>query len=1305
MTPAALVFLGLLAQPAPAVGPADAPPVSTRYVVEGWTVRDGLPQSSVTALTQDDDGFIWVATFGGVARFDGERFVRADAPRADMDGHRFTSLAHVAGAIYAGTESGRLFRFEGAPARTVSEVELGLRDPLWDLLPDPDGTLWVAAGGAGLWAVRDDRAQKVEGGPEVAFQLVHAADGALWVRGRDTLTCARGPCPAAPRLVGHTFHALARDPAGHLRAASDDGLLRVRAGRAEAVDARRYTAVQSGSGPDHLWLSTGDELHARVGDRVERVVLAARRATGRSLDDTYPQLRVLFVDRDGDLWVGSDDAGLLHLRDRHLTQIGRHAGLVGDSVSLALPARDGSAWLSSYCNGLQRWTAADGVVRVPGLSPRACVSALAEGPDGTVWLDAGGALARVREGAVALVRPGFEGTVTAMVFDGPEALWLGTRKAGVVRVETGTVVARIGAAEGLLDDTVGALLREADGTLVAGTARGLSVIEGGRARPLLEGADHRAVHVRDLAAGPGGVLWVATYGDGLARVEPARPGQPRRATWMGEVDGFCADTLSRLVIVDDHLWINSNRGVFRLPLAALDERASGGTRPLSCQPLDTGEGNGGGQMAGGRLPDGRLIFPTVDGVALVDPVRVATPPPPPAVVITSASLGGTPLVLDGDTLLPPGHDGLAIELATPHFGGLGPPTFERVLIQDGVPRVEVGTARRVDYVGLGPGAYRFEVRRRDAEGRRGPPAQLEFRIAAAYHQTALFRVVLPLLSLALIAALIRAWILTLRTRNRALEAELAERRQAEAARAERDKVYRTVFEGSPGPLFVHAASGRLVDLNPAARELVGERPAATTSDHLEPFAFVAEAQRPTYRALIDDVVADGQRRTAEVTMLDGTGRAHQVRVDGAPFELGGIRHVFVAAADVTAARDAENQRAELLEKNAASRRLEGLGRLAGGIAHDFNNVLAALMLQIDMLRGSSPYSPGADEITDEMLGAIEKGRELTRRFLVFGRGAPEVKPTVLDDALLRSEPILRRLLRPGVQLEVNTEAPGVRVLVDPVHLDQVLMNLVLNAQDALPTTGTVRVGTRVPDGLDPDPAAVTVLPRPSAAVVELWVEDDGVGMDGETIGRAFEPFFTTKTQGRGTGMGLAIVHGAATKAGAGVSVRSAPGQGTAVALQFPVMPGTSLGIASPPRGLRPPVKPGAPLLLRPDGTPRRALLCDDDRAVRHSLARLLVRRGLGEVVEAEDGARALELIRQGEFDLLITDFLMPGINGVELIRALRTLDIRVPIILISGFIGDATTTLDGLPTDVIRLQKPIEPDVLWAKVLTAIAMR
>ena len=229
-----------------------------------------------------------------------------------------------------------------------------------------------------------------------------------------------------------------------------------------------------------------------------------------------------------------------------------------------------------------------------------------------------------------------------------------------------------------------------------------------------------------------------------------------------------------------------------------------------------------------------------------------------------------------------------------------------------------------------------------------------------------------------------------------------------------------------------------------------------------------------------------------------------------------------------------------------------------------------------------------------------------------------------------------------------------------------------------------------------------VLPAPAGPVVELSVSDDGAGMSGDVVARAFEPFFSTKAPGSGTGMGLAVVHGAAVKAKAGLRVETHPNAGTTVTLSFPV---ASFAPTSPPA--EPPTAPPTdttrmrPPLVRPDGDPLVALVVDDDDSIRRMERVILERRGV-RVVDAVNGKQALAHLLSTRVDVVVTDFLMPEMNGLELIAAMRTRNMDVPILLVSGFIGDPAV-LAAVPAEVKRMQKPFSASGLVDAVVEVVA--
>ncbi len=723
---------------------------------------------------------------------------------------------------------------------------------------------------------------------------------------------------------------------------------------------------------------------------------------------------------------------------------------------------------------------------------------------------------------------------------------------------------------------------------------------------------------------------------------------------------------------------------------------------LPCTRLDTGEGNGGGTGAGGQLRDGRLVFPTVDGMAMVDPRAFQELPALPAVQVESANVDGFALDVDGATSVAPGPHHLQLRLATPQFEP-GPPLFERRHVFGETTRVETGPSRQLDYTNLAPGDHVLEIRRIALDGRRGPKTVLRFQLAPRISETVAYRVGGPLALVGVLAAVVAFWLKTLRTRTRALQAEL-----------ERDAVYRSVFERSPCAMFVHDQSGDLVQLNTAAIAVVGPllsaprslAPAATAltstatttatqastlaSSTLasSTLAFVADCDRARYRARVQQSGATSH--LDEVKMLTPEGDERTMLIECTRIVLGGAPRTLVAALDITAIRAAEVERTALLERHATSVRLEGLGRLAGGIAHDFNNVLTALRLQVEVLTTASDEPDSVRELTGEMLQAVEHGRDLTRRFLIFGRESGHAEEVRVLPAVERCAPLLRRLLRPGITLEVRGGAASAVVRVDPAHLDQVLMNLVLNAQHASGPAGTIVVRLARNEPLPAD--AHEILPAPDGPVVRLSVEDHGGGMSPEVLARAFEPFFSTR--GGGSGIGLTVVQRVAQASGAGIHVVTAPGAGTTLILSFadchpePDRKPSSVDVM--------PNEAKKHAVVGPDDRPC-VLVVDDEDFVRDALALLLRREGYA-VVTAVDGADALVALAEvtsatRTVDLVITDLLMPNMGGVELIAALALEHPAVPIVVLSGFTGETAP-----PKDVVHLSKPVEPDRLLAVV-------
>ena len=353
-----------------------------------------------------------------------------------------------------------------------------------------------------------------------------------------------------------------------------------------------------------------------------------------------------------------------------------------------------------------------------------------------------------------------------------------------------------------------------------------------------------------------------------------------------------------------------------------------------------------------------------------------------------------------------------------------------------------------------------------------------------------------------------------------------------------------------------------------------------------------------------------------------------------------------------------------LAKLHEAQKLETLGQLTGGVAHDFNNLLTPVIGNLDLLRRRLPPEERSHRLIDASLQAASRAATLVQRLLAFARRQDlTVRPVDVGSLLDGMSDLIRRSLDPAIQVEIShsPELPPARV--DPNQLELAILNLAINARDAMPGGGKLRIhADSVPahDG-----------PR-AEDCVRIVVQDNGTGMDERTLARAVEPFFSTKGVGKGTGLGLSMVHGLAAQLGGSLHLDSAPGKGTTAEILLPVADEPALADEPTQRALV--------------TAPRRAaiLLVDDEDLVRVGTSEMLADLGY-EVVAASSGAEALHLLRAGEeFDLMITDYLMPGMNGVELAEEAKRLAPDMIVMLVTGY----STIAEGPGSTLPRLAKP-----------------
>jgi PAS domain S-box-containing protein len=436
--------------------------------------------------------------------------------------------------------------------------------------------------------------------------------------------------------------------------------------------------------------------------------------------------------------------------------------------------------------------------------------------------------------------------------------------------------------------------------------------------------------------------------------------------------------------------------------------------------------------------------------------------------------------------------------------------------------------------------------------------------------------------------------------------------------------------------------------------------------------------------------------------LDLAGRHHDghefpVEISLAPLDTADGRLVFATVVDISARKSLELQ---LLQ----AQKMESVGRLAGGIAHDFNNMLFAVRSYTDMLADDiraaaegrlDPLDP-LDPLDllpglEGIVSATEQAAALTGQLLAFSRQQvlrPEVRE--INAAVRHVEPMLRRLIGEHVRLVIDLDAETGSARLDASQLDQVLMNLVVNARDAMPDGGTVTVASR--NAVFDEAYAVEHFEVRPGAYVMLSVTDTGQGMDRETRQHVFEPFFTTKDAGKGTGLGLATVFGIVRQAGGHIWLYSEPGLGTTFKLYFPRVT-TDEGERRPTERIR-------------EARRGSVLLVEDEVTVRDA-ARLVMQRAGFTVLAPDDPREALELLeaRVAPIDALVTDVVMPGLSGRELARRAMVARPGLGIVLLSGYTPETTDIADLLERGARYASKPIPPRDLVALVESVIDAR
>jgi PAS domain S-box-containing protein len=510
-----------------------------------------------------------------------------------------------------------------------------------------------------------------------------------------------------------------------------------------------------------------------------------------------------------------------------------------------------------------------------------------------------------------------------------------------------------------------------------------------------------------------------------------------------------------------------------------------------------------------------------------------------------------------------------------------------------------------------------------------------------------------------------------------VQREVTERRHTQKALQESERRYRSIVETTNEWIWSIDADGTSQYNNPAVEQILGWTPEELHGRNL--WALVHDEDRGGAKEVVRGAKTSATGWNGIVLRVrhkNGSYRCLQSNGVSVLDEQGRIRAFQGSNRDITDARLLEEQLRQ-------SQKMEAVGRLAGGVAHDFNNLLAVIIGYAEIVRRKDPEGPHAAKI-GEIEKAAQRAAGLTRQLLAFSR-KQVLTPKVLDLGVILTDlgRMLPRLLEESVLLTLSTK-PGLHsIKADPVQIEQVVMNLAVNARDAMPKGGELTLSTQN--------VCVDAANRqqyggvPPGSYVSLSVRDTGCGMEAEVLSHIFEPFFTTKGSGQGTGLGLATVYGIVKQTGGHITVDSSPGAGSTFTIFLP--------------SVRDAVAPSATAAIAPPRGDATVLLVEDEASLR-ALTREVLEGGGYRVLEAEDGLAALDVARAyaGPIHLVISDVVMPRMGGRELSERLALERPTAMVLFVSGYTADTIARQGVLEEGVRLLHKPFTPDALLIKV-------
>jgi len=1070
--------------------PAHAQSAPSQYVTRVWHTEEGLPQNSVNVMLQDHQGYIWIGTFGGLARFDGERFTVFDSANTSGFGsdEMFSLYESPPGVLWIGTVDGGLIRLQDGVATTYTERDGLPRRWVTSIRGDLEGKVWIntAEGGVAHFAGSKLESYPTHHGQAVREFFLQAQDGSMWFRcGQDVVRFAADGSISTLHSTKPSVFLVREARDGSVWIAIRDQYRLVRyyqgafsdvplpaLGREWREENLLYSFSMAEDADGELLVRTPVGLSRVLNDRLSPAeALPLLTSVGEPL-----KVRSLLVDREGNLWVGTIGTGLIRLRRAPLTAYGKDEGLSDSNFSSVFQDREGRIWLGG---DLLYWFDGHRFQRLPRMGD---ILSIAQTRDGDLWFGGYGGLYRLRSGVLSHFDVNAP-AVKVIFQDRQGTVWVGAvaeeRPGGLYRFRDG----KLEQVPGISD--VRAIAEDREGGLWLGGLAGLRYMHGSKILTYDQNQGLSSNSVYDIHQDSTGTLWVATYGGGLNRFRNSR--FKAITTQNGLPDNLL---LGLLEDREGNLWFSSNQSVFRLSLKELNDCADGEISFLLPVSYGTAEGmrsteSNGGSPGAWIARDGRIWFPTLRGVVAMDPTAGNRFPPP--VVLEEAWANKFTLARNGRTSVAPGNNTFDFRFTALSFSAPEKLHFKYRLEPFDKDWVEVRTRRTAHYTNMDPGEYSFHVLAANNFGIwSDQEASVRFVLRPHFYQTTWFR------SLCVAVLLAMIWVLH-RLRLRQL------RKQEEK--------FREAVETMPGLAFVARADGYRNFVNkgwidytgiPVEQALGSGWQAAIHSDDLKRVLDKWRTSVATGEAFEYET---RQRRGA-----NGEYRWFQTRVVPLRDKRGKVVKWCGLTTDIEDRKRAEQLQADLAHSN----RITMLGELAASISHELKQPITGAIANA---RAGKRWLNRDQPELDEVLQAMDRiERDGTRATAIIDRLRALYKKTPPKCELVDVNEIIGEMVamlrgeanRFAVSIRTDLAADLPKITADRVQLQQVLMNLMLNGIEAMNETGGV----------------LTVKSQPDDGHVRISVSDTGVGLPAEKEDKIFDAFFTTKAQG--SGMGLAI---------------------------------------------------------------------------------------------------------------------------------------------------------------------------------------